>query len=230
MGTLLKSELIDEATQFLGNRADIPDSRYVRWLNLAQMRIARLKVWEELQRLNTSLVTVISDKFITEPDNIRKIYTFRLIDGADSRILTGKPSKAFDTFIPLPSRFAEGRPSIYTRWAGKFELYKIPDAVYNLELRYSTWPTAFTTSSDVVSDLEEKDDALIMLMVSWGFLSLRNIEDATKYWYIYQDMINSAAMEDVERPDIDIKPEGLSSGGMSSNNNPWEDPFINSND
>lgn len=230
MGTLLKSDIIDEATQFLGNRTDITDSRYVRWLNLAQMRIARLKVWEELQALDTSLVTVISDKFITEPANIRKIYSFRLIDAEHSRILTGKPPKSFDQAIPLPSRFSEGRPTVYTRWAGKIELYKVPDAVYSLEMRYSKWPTAFLIGSDVVSELEEKDDALIMLMVSWGFLSLRNIEDATKYWRIYRDIINDAAMEDVERPDIDIKPEGLSSGSLANSNDPWADPFVNSVD
>jgi len=229
MGTLLKSDIIAEATAFLGNRADITDARYVRWLNLAQMRIARLKVWEELQALDTSLVTVASDKFITEPSNIRKIYTFRLIDGSNSRILTGKPPKSFDQAIPLPSRFAEGRPTVYTRWAGKIELYKVPDAVYSLDMRYSKWPTAFTTGADIVSDLEEKDDALIMLMVSWGFLSLRNLEDATIYWKVYRDMINDAATEDVERPDIDIKPEGLSSGSISGNN-PWQDPFRTTND
>lgn len=227
MGTLLKSELIDEISDFFANREDFTDARYVRWLNLAQQRIVRLKVWEELQALDTSLVTVVSDKFLAEPSNIRKIYTLRLIDDSNSRYLMGKPQKAFDKMIPLPSRFAEGRPSIYTRWAGNFEFYKVPDAIYSLELRYTKWATAFTTAADIVSDLSEKDDALIMLAVSWGFLTLKNIDDATKYWRIYKDMINNAAMEDVERPDIDIKPEGISSSAMN-NNNPWENPFINS--
>jgi len=190
MGTLLKSELINEVSKFFADRSDIDAARYVLWLNLSQQRIARLKVWEELQGLDTSLVTVAGDKFVSEPSNIRKIYTLRLIDGDNSRFLNGKPQKAFDKLIPLPSQHAEGRPSIYTRWAGKFELYQVPDLVYNLELRYSKWATAFTTGADIVSDLNEKDDALIMLTVSWGFLTLRNIEDATKYWRIYKDMIN----------------------------------------
>ena len=225
MGTLTRSELVTEVHSFFANRTDVDSDRIITWLNLAQTRIARLKVWEELKELDTSLQTSASNKFLAEPSGIRTIFSLRLIDGAHSRKLIGKPADTFDSFIPNPARYAEGRPSIYTRWNGNFEFWKIPDDTYDLELRYSKWATAFNSSDDVVSDLNEKDDALIMLTVSWGHHSLRNNKDAGKYWGIYKDMINDAAKEDVENPDLPVMPEGVKPN-IKLGGDYWNNPFI----
>lgn len=208
MGTLLRSELVTELSTFFADRADLTTARFVQWLNLAQTRIARLKDWEELQVLDTSsLSTVADNKFVTAPTDIRKIYSLRLIDGSNSRKLVRKQQRLFDQKIPYPERYASRRPVFYIYWSGKFEFYPVPDAAYTLHLRYIKWPTALTTGSDVASDLDQKDDALINLAASWGFASLRNAKDANHFWNIYKNIINEAAGEDVEGPDIDRVPD-----------------------
>jgi len=227
MGTLTKSELISEISAFFGDRSDIIDSRIIRWLNLAQMRIGRLRDWQELEVLsNAASGTTADDKFVVAPTNIRKIYSLRLIDGTHSRKLIRKPLRHFDTTIPYPERYATGRPEFYIYWGGRFELYKIPDAAYDLKLRYIKWPTDFATSTDVVSDLSQKDDAIIMLTVSWGMLSLRNNQDANYYWSIYRSMINEAAGEEVEGPDVDRTPD--TNRPTTGAGEYYKNPFIDS--
>ena len=231
MGTLLRSELEEEVGAFFANRTDVSQTRYLRWLNLAQTRIARLNNWEELENITTDTLSYTgnadNDKFYTLPTNTKEIMNVRLIDGDNSRKLNGYIYREFDKAIPYPQRYSTGRPSIYTRWQGRLEFWKIPDSAYSIELRTILWPTAFTSSSDVVSDLDEKDDAIIMLAVSWGHLSLRNNDDASKYWRVYSRMINEIIGEDRERPDIDLV--GFREGGDDlRSGTPWADPFVQS--
>ena len=227
MGTLPRSELVEELKGFFGNRDDITDSRYIRWLNLAQTRIARIHGWEELEE-ESSLSTTANSKTISIPSNTRKVRSVVLIDGTSSKKLTGYLYKEFDKHIPYPEALSTGRPTIYTHWKGQLELWKIPDAVYSVKMRRTFWPTAFTSSSDVASDLDEKDDAIIMLAASWGHLSLRNTEDGTKYWRIYTRLINEAIGEDVERPDVDLF--GAAGPSVGAPTDYWKDPFVHSVD
>jgi len=229
MGTLTRSELVTEVSAFFADRDDISTARYITWLNIAQQRIARVHNFEELEGLNTSLSTSYTgtpadDKFVTLPSTVRKIHDIRLIDGSESRKLQGFLYKEFDKRIPYPEKYATGKPSIYTKWAGKLELWKIPDAAYDLDIRITAWPTAFNASSDVASDLDEKDDALIMLAVSWGYLSLRNMEDANKFWAIYKNMLNDIVGEDIEQPSIELVGDTMDEAGIPSQY--WKDPFV----
>lgn len=227
MGTLLKSELIDEVSKFFASRNDLNDARYVRWLNLAQTRIARKRNFEELKKISFDTTNFTGDKsidkFLSLPSNTRKITTVRLIDGEHSRKITVMLPEVFDKKVPYPEKYSTGRPEIAARWANQLEFWRVPDAQYRIEIRRNAWPTPFTTGSDVVSDLNEKDDALIMLAVSWGFLSLRNISDANFYWKIYSNMLNDIVGEEVETPELDIS--GFSADGISASSTPWADPF-----
>lgn len=206
MGTLTRSQLESEIHAFFADRTDIDSARLITWLNLAQTRIARLRPWQELEDLDTSVSTAASTKFVTLPTNTRTIYDVRLIDGANSRRISIRTHVEFDKAVPYPERYATGRPELATRWAEKLEFWRVPDAIYPLEIRRLKWPTTFTSGSDVASDLDQKDDALIMLAVTWGYTSFRQLEDAGRCWAIYRAMINEAAGEEVERPELDIAP------------------------
>ncbi len=230
MGTLTRSELVEELKGFFGNRDDITDARYVRWLNLAQSRISRLADWEELEKLSYDTTSNTGDKdvdkFLALPQNTKEIMSVRLISDTESRKLTGYVYKEFDAAIPYPQRYATGKPTIYTHWAGQLELWRIPDAAYRIEIRRIVRPTVFDLSSDNASDLREKDDAILMLAASWGHASLRNNEDARYYWRIYASMINESLGEDKERPDMDIV--GFREQGELKSSTPWADPFVSS--
>lgn len=231
MGTLLKSELIEEVGKFFADNSDLTDARYIRWLNIAQTRIARVYNFEELKRVSFDSTSFTGDtevdKFFGLPDNTRKITTLRLIDGEHSRKLTVILPEKFDAMVPYPQKYATGRPELATRWGNQLEFWRIPDAAYRIELRRTIWPDPFTDAIDQVSDLNEKDDALIMLAVSWGFLSLRNIKDATSYWKVYAQMLNDIVGEEVEKPELDISGFSDPSANLGSSM-PWADPFVKS--
>lgn len=230
MGTLLRSELVTEIYSFFANRNDITSANIITWLNIAQTRMARVHKFQELEAITTDATSFTStpadDKFFALPTNTRKIYTVRLIDGSNSRQIKIYIPTEFDKKIPYPEKYSTGRPSIAARWAHKLEFWKVPDAAYTLEVRRSSWPTAFTAVSDVVSDFDEKDDALIMLTVSWGYMRLRNMKDANFYWKVYSGMLNDIVGEEVENPDITL--QGDTMGGGTLMEEPWRDPFVRS--
>lgn len=73
----------EEIRAALGGRAAFSSTRITRALNLAQMRIARKKRWEELDSTSTGFLSFTGDasvdKFVSIPSNTRDIYTFRIL-------------------------------------------------------------------------------------------------------------------------------------------------------
>lgn len=231
MGTLILSDLKDEMRHSLGNRTDL-DARLTRILNLAQMRIARKHRWEELENLYTNTTaftsTPASDKYLAMPSNLRDVYSIRLLDGANSRKLVRVPNRSWDKRIPIPEYFSTGRPALYTLRRNIMEFWKVPDAVYDLEVFAITWPTPFSDASpSALSDLDQKDDMLICLGLSWTFMTLREPEDAKKWWVIYANMMNDSVDEEIEKPDLEF-PVGMKSGVDQLGGEYWRDPFVKS--
>lgn len=236
MGTLTTSQLEDEIRSALGGRTDL-DSRLDRFINLAQVKIARTHDFEEMERVTASAfsytATPADDKFFDLSNktgaSVRKIRAFRLLDDSNSRKLRYIPPRRWDKEIPEPEWYSTGRPSIFTKWRGKLELWKVPDSAYSCELRYSIWPAALSTSTPGgLSNLDNKDDLIIYLSVSWAFASLGKTEKAREFWRFYRNGMNDAIGEDVVEPDLDISP-GL--GGGSDGrilDNYWTDPFVRS--
>lgn len=226
MGTLTRSQLETEIKAFLGNRIDI-DTRLVNILNLSQIRITRLKNWDELEEIASGTLAFTganSDKFFSFPANIRDIRSFRLIDGTNSRKLKYVATNKMDTDIPYPEANARNKPKWYVVWKSRAELVPMPNKAYDYELRYSFWPTAFTSTSDVVSDLDNKDDLIILLSVSWIHLSIGNEDKANKYFAIFKNEANNAIGEQKLRPDLTIA--AFSKDSEFSSSQPWANPFI----
>lgn len=228
-GTLTYTDLADEILKGLGNRTDFATSRIVRILNISQIRIARAARWEELEQLlerNTD-VTADSDqdRMIPIPANVRDVYSIVLLDGSFSRKLTKIQHRTVDRRLPMPHYYERRRPHSYVLWRENFELFPVPDAVYALRARVIMWPTAFTGTSGQVSDLDQKDDMLIALALSWAFQSLKMIEEANRWWAVYKGLLSDAIDEEVENPDIDILPNpGLKD--TSTGAPYYSDPFV----
>ena len=233
MGTLTLDDMKDEMRSSLGGRTDI-NARLTRILNLAQMRIARKHRWEELENLYTNTTAFTStpadDKYLAMPSNLRDVYSIRLLDGANSRKLVRVPNRSWDKRIPSPEYFATGRPSLYTLRRNIMEFWKVPDAAYSLEAFGISWPTVFVDATPTaVSDLDQKDDMLITLAMSWTFMTLRNREEAARWWAIYANMMNDAVDEEVEKPDLDF-PVGLKLDTGQIGGEYYRDPFVKSVD
>lgn len=232
MGSLTLAEMQTEMLSAFGNRDDISEDRRIVFLNIAQMRIARLYDWNELQNSVSGTIgdagDVTIDKFEAVPTNLRKIYSFRITDPAsrtDSRKLRYTPQTQWDMQFPETEVDTAETPQFYTIWNNQFEFWRIPEKVYNYELRVLNWPTDMNKATPTqTSDLDHKDDMIISLAVSWGFLTLREMEDANRWWAIYRDMANNAVGQDVEEHEIDVRPT-LSRSSLVRGD-PWAEPFI----
>lgn len=231
MGTLTLADLEEEVMANLANRDDITSARVYRHLNLAQMRIARTKRWEELEVTKTATLAntgnIDTDRFIALPTNARDIYSLVVIDSANERSnkLKRIPARNWDTYIGTADYDARDFPVAYTQWQNMIEPYPVQDATYTLRSRVTVWPTAFSAANTAaVSDLTQKDDMLIALSTAQLFNSLKMLNEAGRWWAIYKDMLQAAIDEEGERPDADRLPHGSASQGSVGQY--WKDPFI----
>lgn len=230
MGSLTYTQIETEVRSALGGRTDL-DDRLTVIINLSQMRMARMKRWEELEAIYTNSIgntgDLTTDKEVALSANFRDMYTLRVIDGDNTQKLVFYPYRVWDQQIPYPEKLARNRPKIYTLWRKTIELYPIPDQTYTLWARAIFWPTDFTGTSVPTqkSDFDQKDDAIIALSISYAFSSLKKYEDAGKWFAIFANMMRNSISEEFEWPDIDLGPNpGV--GGSTGNVIPSHlDPF-----
>lgn len=228
MGTLTADELKDELSSWLGSRDDITDARLFRFLNLAQHRLARVRSFEELEKLDTSIQfqdnSLDSDRFITLPSDIKKIRSWVVLDGNNSLKLTFYPARQWDKVQPKPEQDARGRPSIYTKFQNKAEIWQLPDATYSTRLRYSAWPAALSAGGSA-SDFDHKDDILLNLAMVIAYTAVANMEKASEFWKIYRSLLNDAIGEDLEKPDMELIPDAMHGINYPTPDEYWKDPF-----
>jgi len=232
MGVLTQDEIKTEVRSALGNRTEL-DARLSTILNITQIRLARLYDWNELQSITSGSLsftgTVSVDKFLTLPSGISKIYSFRILSSGSTiapRKLAFVPQKRWDTEIPDAEYYTTGKPSIYTVWGTQAELWHIPGEAYSYELRTSLWPTAFDSATgSQKSDLDHKDDLIIMLGTSWAFATLREMDEADKWFGIFKNAAKNALGQDITEYERDIRPRSQETGSLPAVN-PWQDPFF----
>ncbi len=229
MGTLTLDNIKDELRESMGGRNDV-NSRLERIINLAQMRIARVKKggWEELDKTyDTTLSiagTVEQDKLITLQSTLRDITSFRIIVGSNqSRKLTYVPIRKWDEVIPEPEYYARGKPTLYTIQNNVAEIWRVPDVAYRAIIRTKQWPTTLSTAGQT-SDLDNKDDLIINLSLSWIFNSQSKMDEAGRFWTIYSAALNEATGEDDEKIDQIIMPDFNLHTNFDTEY--WRDPFM----
>lgn len=235
MTTLTLDEIKGEIKAHLGNRSDA-DSRLNSVLNLSQTRLARLHDFDELRQLITIPTVITADPSVDKIVNIaalgryRKIYSVRLYANNNlSRKLTKRLPSYFDTVIPEPEYYSRGTPKdyvIFNRF--QMELYRVPDIVYQMHFRYSTWPIQITnnTQGTALLTLQDVDDVIIHLAVSYLNLSFGNMEKANQYYQIYAALAKEAFDQDVE--DFDMHLAAHRQGEDRTGSRGYDDPFVRS--
>lgn len=233
MGTLTLTNLKSEIRSHLGGRTDLND-RLVTALNIAQIQLARVHDFEELQDVGTISFpftgVTATDMFIQYSvlgdSDPREFYSISLVDGTNSRKLVRKTVRQFDQLIPDPTRFALARPQIYVTWKTRLELWPIPDQAYTGVIRWSKWPAVFTEGApNAVSEFRQKDDILLYMAVSYLYHSLGEYERAKMFFGFAKNHYDTSIKEDRERPDTDISPV---SSFPVYNASYWSNPFVRS--
>lgn len=227
MGVLTLAELKTEVRAALGGRRDL-DARLTVIINLAQMRLARIHDFDEMEIISTSTIQntgSTNDKYLILP-NKREVYSVVILNGAKSRKLTQRTAQYWDRHIPMPEYFSRNIPSDYMIWGSTVEIWPLPDATYTIRIRWTKWPTALSADTDV-SEFENKDDVLIMLSVSYALRSLGKGDEADAAEGNAIRMLGEGTRMDDSHPDINITPGESDSQVLSGSvHDYWANPFV----
>lgn len=212
--------------------------RCVDYINWAQRRVARFYSFHELNVTKEDAATVASVSrypLITGTNNLgltrpKDIQSIRLIDSQNSRIIRRKSTRWFDQHFPLITNYADGRPHIYIRYGNNIELFRRPDAVYTLYIRYPQWPADVTIGSSASSYDDNKDHMIITGAILEGYLHFEEYDSAKEWLQKFLGQLIDAVHAE---GDIDWEPqaEPMSNapGGYSSGE-PWIDPYGSTGD
>jgi hypothetical protein len=223
-----REELRDEVRANIKRTTEgVADTRINRWLNWAKDYLADLHTYEEMRKTDDTLVTVAHDNSLAWPTRMKDLYSLKLVDGSNSRTLVYVHPRNFDENIPRPATYSEGHPDWYVDYGSTFELFKIPDAIYSMTGRFSQYPSDFANDS-ATSDLLRKDALICAIATTFGFWSLREIEDAT-YWgrELVPPLYDASLTSDHSAEDW--KPIARGFGGPSNTSilgDWWKSPFV----
>lgn len=203
----------------------VSNARINRWVNWAKDYLADLHTYEEMRYKDTSKETTDGDNSLTWPTRMKDLYSATVQDGARSRKLTYVVARDFDTVIPRPATYSEGLPEWYVDYGSSFELFPIPDATYSVYIRISKYPADLSGDSDTC-DLLRKDALITAIATTFGFWSLREIEDAS-YWggELVVALYEASLTGDHSAEDWVPIARGFGGSEATLQGNWWENPF-----
>lgn len=185
-----------------GNRTDIGDRMKV-WINWALHRIDRACDMKGLE-VRAEASTADGQKTYALPADCKYVETIRLIDGANSRYLDLVDTREFDQKVPYPEQSSEGRPDCYIEYESTFELYRIPDAIYTMLMRYWKWQDDFA-GDNTSPEISYCDDIIVQALVAeiW-----KNVEELDKEVAAHIKLISMLRAHDgVEKMHPDFEPK-----------------------
>lgn len=208
--------------------------RVAVYLNWAQKRIARFYSFQELNTLNTTAALVADVKRypITTGDNalgltrFKDFHSIRLDDTENSRKLERWHYRKFDKHFPRPENYSTGRPNIYIRWGNYIEVFRVPNAAYDLKIRHSQWAQDFTSGTQY-TDFENKDQLLVTAGVFETYFALEEYSDAGLWYPRFLGQLKDAV---VAEGDVDWEPEAEPhvTNVLYASGEPWLDPYAGS--
>lgn len=231
MGTLTLTELQDELRDNLGGRTDLGNTRLTRFLDQAQVKIARRANWNELRVLEevtlTYSGTAKTDRFFAfsslTNSNPRLIHAIVMRAGTSSWKIRKSLARVSDTVFPARDLYSTGKPRWYMEWEDKIEWSPVPDKSYVIELRITNWPTPLTGTNK--SDLDEKDDLLLLDASRRAMRSLGMHESALSMAKDYEFEMLDAINDNATKPDIFATPSNTVNALTGATAKYWADPF-----
>lgn len=145
-------DIADDVRVIFGDTlsVQITDPDIVRWINDAQLKMAR--TMESITTV-TSTTLVAQNEFIPLPSGFLRLWTASVGDAAGSLnnslelfISTLADVNAKDPYRYNISNF--GRPTTIYRTVSGFGFYPIPDIAYGIQTQYSARPTPLGTLAD----------------------------------------------------------------------------------
>ncbi len=234
MGLLTLADFQGEITANVGNRTDLTLARILKALNFAQDKVSQAQDFKELQTYVTSATNFtgvpINDKYLPYAGNWKTVHSIVLQFGIDSRKLRQMPWRKFDRMYPAPEAVAAYIPLVYSDWNQQLVFMPVPDAVYPLVARVTTYPTAFTTTTPLTttSSFLGKDELLMAYSCEYLWRSFGRYDKADEFRTQGDALLQVAMRADADRPDLDTAGSGDDVGPLSGAY--WANPWIVSMD
>lgn len=197
-------------------------------VNDAIQAFAKLEDFDEmLVRDTTSADTVDGTKSyhltsvwaLTRPKDILSII---LEDEGNSRKLTRKDARWFDSAYPYPEQFSEARSEWYIPRGLNVTLFPIPDAAYDLHIYYSQFPAALSAETDA-NPFINFDQEVVFLSKKLVNAYLDNVYvDSTQ---AAKSIISGGIAERKYQPDREYIARPFKAGGEASRDNYWLNPL-----
>ena len=213
MGLLTFSEMQSNVRTMLGERAQ-KDALIMRGLQFAQHRISRIFAYEEA--FKTDEVTVddtgtgneLTDATITMPDTMRKLYAITIVDDTNITPIIGISKVQWEQKIADTTVFSRGRPTNFVQFFRTLYLWRVPSQEYTIRRMYTSWPTEITlneakdapSNTTTKSDLDHKDEMLILSAGVWCYLSMNNRERANYLFVVLKGLLEEAGIFDNDQP------------------------------
>lgn len=224
--SMTRADFVSEVRENIKRDTDgVSDVRIERWVNWAQGYLSDLHTYEEMRVSDTTFFTVDGDNSLAWPTRMKDLYSMTIQDGARSRKLVYVNPREFDTTVPRNATYSKNLPQWYVDYGSTFELFPIPDAKYYLNRRYSQYP-ADLASADTSSSLLRKDALISAIATTFGFWSLREIEDAS-YWggELVPALYESSLTGDHSGEDWVPVARGFGTSGATVTGQWWTNPF-----
>ena len=175
------TNFIDEVRENIKRTSDgVSDARITRWINWGKDYLADLHTYEEMKTKDVSKSTAASDNTLAWPTRMKDLFSATVQNTSQSQKLIYVPAREYDATVPRPATFSEGMPKWYVDFGSTFELFPIPDAIYNIPMRIAKYPIDLSGATDTC-ELLRKDALISAVATVFGFYSLREVEDAA-YW------------------------------------------------
>ena len=161
-----------------------------------------------------------TDLLLTRP---KTIYSIRLEDGSNSRKLRYIPHQELDRRIPYPENETEEKPIYYTVFGDYIELYPIPDAAYDIWIRYSQYPAELTSDTDESPYGNEWDTTIVFLSkdIANAYLNGEYLSPGKRL----SDLLKANIKNAITQPDRKLIARPFGEEGKVTSEY-WKDPFI----
>ena len=149
----------------LGNRTDVLEARYDRWINEAVVQMAdELEFADTLQ--SVSISTVALQPFYTLATGINTILAVSLQDATD-KIYGGFPLREMDLKFYREQGVDTGKPAYWMIYNRILVLWPAPDAIYTLVLDTDNVSSEMVLDTDLVP-FRSAVSGLVLLRARWN--------------------------------------------------------------
>lgn len=153
-----------ELKKQLGNRTDVADDRYNRWINTALVDLSEELTTDDFES-SSPIITISGTNLYSLPPDVEVVRSVSAIDSTDT-IYGGYPLAQMDLRFYRQQAIESGAPEFWFIFNRQLLLWPTPDAAYTLTLDSSITVAELTADTSVVN-LRPGVQSILLLRARW---------------------------------------------------------------